>query len=145
MKNRRLAFFLLSVFSTVLVNTNVLACTCSDMDVKQRFKHTDVAFAGKVLSKKKDDKEGVEVVFQIEKVWKGKVMKMITIHTGPTEDLYDVFNMCAPLFRVGERYVVFAGGKKTLSNDVCQGFWKFSDAEKMIGQLGKGQVPKEKD
>lgn len=146
MRSKLLTTLLTGMFCVALVSTTALSCTCSDMNVKQRFSHANLAFAGKVLSKRKsDDQKGVVVMFQVEKVWKGSPTKTISIHTGPTEDLYKIFDLCATYFELEKRYVVFANGKTTFSNDVCQGVWKFPDAEKVIGQLGKGRVPKVND
>src|SRR5262245_6532016 len=142
---KKLGRYLFS-FLLWLAFTDIAAgCTCSDPSVKRQLSMAKNVFVGKVLSKKKSDavmRNGVEVTLQVERVWKGGVTKITKIHTGPTEDVYDFFDMCATPIKLGERYIVFAYGGKMLSTDVCAGTGGFPYAEKIIQQLGEGRVPK---
>jgi hypothetical protein len=89
-----------------------------------------------------EGQNGVEVTFKVERVWKGKTSEQILVHTGPTEDLYDTLDLCAPLFQVGQKYIVFGYGKTRLKTDTCAGTGGFPYAENIIKKLGPGKPAK---
>lgn len=120
------------------------ACTCGEMTVPEYRDSAKSVFLGKVISKKRSDvveKDGVEVVLEVQKVWKGRVQKRTIVFTGATQDLYPFLNLCATPFRVGEKYIVFAYGAEKLSTDVCSGTGDFPYAKGVMKQLGQGKAP----
>ncbi len=142
---KTIKFLLLALtISLVFLTSETFACTCGEMTVAEYRENASAVFLAKVVSKKKSDaleKDGVEVTLEVEKVWKGKILKRTLIYTGATEDLYPFLDLCATPFTVGEKYIVFAYGKNKLSTNVCAGTGDFPYAEKVIKQLGKGKPP----
>jgi hypothetical protein len=130
-----LAFLLWAAWPTA----NVFSCTCAEATVADYRKSARSIFLGTAVSKKRSSLEGesgVEITFKVEQVWKGKTWKQITVHTGPTEDLYDFLDLCAPHFQLGQKYIVFGYGKTRLKTDTCAGTGGFPYAETIITKLG---------
>jgi len=144
MKTITLVLLALTV-SLIFLTDEAFACTCGEMTVSEYRKSASAVFLGKVIRKEKSDgfeKDGVAVTLEVEKVWKGKILKKTLIYTGATEDLYPFLNLCATPFTVGEKYIVFAYGKNKLSTDVCAGTGDFPYAANVIKQLGQGKPPR---
>ena len=123
MKTIKLPFVTCTIILSFCV-IEAFACLCSEMTVADAL-----------------EKNGVEVTLEVEKVWKGKVLKKTLVYTGATEDLYPFLDLCATPFSVGEKYIVFTYGKNKFSTNVCAGTGDFPYAEKVIKQLGKGKPP----
>ena len=122
----------------------VAACTCGEATTAQYFQSATAVFIGVVGAKQKSNavaKDGVEVTFRVEGVWKGNVSKKALVYTGPTGDLYPFENMCAPQFRVGRRYIVFALGRDKLETDICTGTVDSRYGRNVTKQLGRARPP----
>lgn len=143
MKTIKLLLLVVTISLSFFVS-EAFACTCGEMTVAEYRESASAVFLAKVVSKKKSDaleKDGVEVTLEVEKVWKGKVLRKTLVYTGATEDLYPFLDLCATPFSVGEKYIVFTYGKNKFSTNVCAGTGDFPYAEKVIKQLGKGKSP----
>jgi len=120
------------------------ACTCGEATTAEYLKTASVVFMGTVTAKRKSnaaEKDGVEVAFKVERVWKGNVLKTALVYTGATADLYPFENLCAPQFRVGQHYIVFALGQDKLQTDICTGTVAARYARNVAKQLGRSQLP----
>lgn len=133
----------LIIFALALLNASTtLACSCSNpVPPREELKKRDVVFLGKVISRKKSS-DGVEVVFKVERVWKGKITEEASIFTGYTADLYDYENMCAPILKLGESYLIYAYGNDKLETDVCTRTRLLIHAAEDLRGLGRGKKPK---
>ena len=123
------------------------ACTCAELTVVQQRENASAVFSGTVVKKTRSDaveKNGVEVTFKVDRVWKGSIEEETVVYTGATADLYPFENLCAPPFKVGQKYVVFAFGQNDLTTDTCAGTLSFPEAKKLETQLGESTCPKSK-
>ena len=122
----------------------VAACTCGEATTAQYFQSATAVFIGVVTAKQKSNtlaKDGVEVTFAVERVWKGNVSKRALVYTGATADLYPFENLCAFQFRVGRRYIVFALGQDKLETDICTGTVDSRYGRTVAKQLGRMRLP----
>ena len=146
----RITLFLISAFaSLILFVAEASACTCGDTTVAASKNYATIVFSGRIMKKVKSnavEKDGVEVTFQVDRVWKGKVGPSVKIYSGPTSDLYDFMDLCSPEFELGDRYVVFARGEKLFSNIICSYTTKLEDGKDgnfVLDELGRGRRPTE--
>lgn len=125
--------------------TRTFACTCGDLMIAEQRNNATVVFIGTAIKKIRSDAvkaNGVQVIFKVRRVWKGDVSKEVAVYTGATGDLYAFEDLCAPLFKVGKAYVVFALGSGKLETDVCTGTVLARYATGTIRELGKSYRPK---
>ena len=123
-------------------SSNTQACTCGETTVSEQRVNASVVFLGTVTKKVRSntvERDGVQVTFKVTRVWKGDASREIVIYTGPTSDLYPFENLCAPPFKVGARYVVFAVREDKLETDVCAGTLLATQARTAIQTLGPGK------
>ncbi|HMS39864.1 MAG TPA: hypothetical protein PKE69_06535 [Pyrinomonadaceae bacterium] len=117
--------FKISVLFVLLFSANVFvfACSCVDPSQRERYRMSKVVFLGEVIEIK-DSNESSEdlkffsysVEFKVEKQWKGKKSKEITILAD-----YDEPRMCGDLnLKVGERFLMYSEkryGKLVVNQD----------------------------
>lgn len=99
------------------------ACTCDlplvNLTLKQQVmkaqKQSQAVFVGKVVQVVQNPEAyGVSVNFLVERVWKGKLSREVTILTGQGG------GDCGYRFEVGESYLVYASGSnESLSTNIC--------------------------
>jgi hypothetical protein len=121
------------------------ACSCDEATTAVYFKTASAVFIGTVTAKRKSnaaEKDGVEVTLKVERVWKGNVSNSALVYTGATSDLYPFENLCAPRFRIGQRYIVFALGQDKLETDICAGTLDFRHGQSVLKQLGRSRPPR---
>jgi hypothetical protein len=87
------------------------------------------------------ERHGVEITFKVTRLWKGEIGPQTVVYTGATSDLYDFENLCAPPFKIGQSYIVFALGADKLTTDICAGTLSVAEAKSTIRQLGKSHRP----
>jgi|ERR1041384_239697 hypothetical protein len=124
------------------------SCTCGDATVAQQRDNASAVFMGTPIRKMRSDqveKNGVQITFKVNRVWKGDVEKEVTVYTAATSDLYPFENLCAPSFKIGKDYVVFALGSDKFTTDVCTGTLLASEAKNTIRELGKSRSPNSKN
>lgn len=122
----------------------VVACTCGEATTAEYLQTATAVFIGTVTAKRKSDaaeKDGVEITFSVGRVWKGNITRTAFVYTGATGDLYPFENLCAPHFRVGQRYIVFALGQDRLHTDICAGTVPFRYGAAVVKQLGRSRSP----
>ena len=101
--------------------------------VKDALKRSTAVFSGEVL----ETKSGVNFLqarFRIERSWKGvEADEVLVITDGSAE---------SPHYRVGEKYLVFAGNREgKLFTGICSRTKKIEYAQGDLQQLGKGKGP----
>ena len=112
-------------------------CMVEPKSVKNALKKSAAVFAGEVFDIKKGSNFS-EVRFRVERSWKGVVLEEISVlEADNTAE--------SPHFRLGERYLVFAGIENgTLITGNCSRTKKIEYAEGDLQQLGEGKSPKAK-
>ncbi len=120
------------------------ACTCalplSNLTHKQQVKkaknESSAVFVGKVMKVVRNpDEFGVSVKFQVDKIWKGKLSRDVTIFTGRGG------GDCGYQFEVGGTYLVYATGvRERLSTSICLRTASWS-VDGDVKHLGKGRRP----
>jgi hypothetical protein len=105
---------LVALFATTLVALSTSATRqCVDFGgVAEVFDHADVVFLGTATAVERNSVDGVHVViakatFRVERIWKGPSRAEFTL------------GVSDPPFEVGQRYIVFAGGKPLSTSIEC--------------------------
>jgi hypothetical protein len=129
------------------LSANVFACTCGETTLSESKSAATAVFLGRIKNKIKSDaveESGVEVTFEVERVWKGQIQKKVRIYSGATADLYGFLDLCSPEFKVGDRYIVFAAGENLLANMMCSHTARIDTRNKNWASraLGRGKRPK---
>jgi hypothetical protein len=118
---------------------HVYACSCGpprpislDKQVEEAVNQDEAIFLGKVIRIGRKDSIFTEVVFQVDRVWKGNLFKTVSVDSG-----FTVFG-CKYPFKVGESYLVYAyGDKEYLGVDNCSRMEKLTDAKEDLKILGE--------
>lgn len=111
----------------------VHACSCRFSD--KRFEEATAVFYGKILEHTRDhEKQVVVIKVQVERVFKGSVKEVVTLNSG---------YVCSYNFRVGERYLVYAGSREDggLETGPCRILYEELAKEEMK-YLERGKKPK---
>ena len=126
----------LSCLSPGYEASSTMRCIIEPKSVKETVKKSTAVFLGEVL----ETKSGINFLqarFRVERSWKGvEADEVLVITDGSAE---------SPHYRVGEKYLVFAGirdGK--LFTGMCSRTKKLEYAQGDLEQLGEGQVLKKK-
>lgn len=115
------------------------ACVCNERGtVAEEFRAAQVVFLGRVIALEVrswvvagSTEEGTVATFAIERRWKGSPKRTIRIRTCGTQVMICT---CGIDFRLGERYVVFAGGSP-LETGECDATELAAGASKLIGDI----------
>ena len=133
---------------TILGNAKTAySCTCGELTVTQQRENATAVFLGTVIKKSRSNavqRDGVEVTFEVRRIWKGDLRRKTLVYTGASLDLYPFENLCAPRFEPGKQYLVFALGTDKLETDICAGTLASSYAKAVIAELGRGKSLKPK-
>ncbi len=150
--NMLIGRFFMAIFVSLFVfDIEAFACACAEVTLTESKKDATVVFSGKIIRKIKSEsveKSGVEVTFQVDRVWKGSVGPTIKIYSGATSDLYDFMDSCSPDFGLDDVYIIFAKGDKLLSNMICSHTTRVNvqvPPKVLLDQLGQGKRPRRKD
>lgn len=122
-----------------------LACTCGSssgnlsikQQVKEAQKQSRAVFVGKVMQVfQQPDASGVLVKFRVEKSWKGRLTREVTVATGQGG------GDCGYRFEVDDSYLVYAYGpnENSLGTNICQRTAALSEAGTDIKLLGKSKT-----
>ena len=117
------------------------ACTCAPVQsAAQELERATAVFSGKVVEIKRHKRPegifaGVEVVFRVEKTWKGVEGGTVRVFTSSHSAA------CGYGFRKGRTYLVYAYGdaKGGLSTGICSRTKRLKDAREDLGELGAGK------
>jgi hypothetical protein len=134
------SFLIASLFMLVGVRSG-LACTCAPpQSATQELKRATAVFSGKVLEAKRHKQSAdlfasVEVVFEVEKVWKGVDEKTVSIFTSSQS------SACGYRFKEGRTYLVYAHGiaEGRLATSICSRTRRLKDAREDLKELGTGK------
>ena len=139
---KSLMISLLSVAFLVLGAEAALACTCAPaQSAAAELERAAAVFSGKVVEIKRQKRsEGlfarVEVVFRVEKAWKGVERKTVSVWTSSQS------SACGYGFREGQTYLVYAyeSAPGSLSTGICSRTRRLKDARKDLKELGRGRA-----
>lgn len=138
-------FFLAT--SLLVLNTNAAnACSCLITTPEQSFKNANAVFAGKVINVVQPNgrgggapspsMNGVKVIFEVSKVWKGTPTQQLVITTP------DSSASCGYNFQKGQNYLVYASTQDNqLQTGLCSGTKTLSTAQADLSVLGSGKTP----
>ena len=132
MKSLIRAIFLLITVS--VCSQAAYACMC--IPPKNPYKVSKAVFFGELVEIVQPDLRSPRVVkFKVEKYWKGVKDESVSIMTTAVAP-------CGYNFRVGEKYLIYAGEEKgQLETSPCR-ILAEDVAEKDLKKLGKGKIPK---
>ena len=139
MKNFK--FFLIICVFTLFGADSSLACTCApSQSASQELKRATAVFSGKVVEIKRHKQPSnlfaaVEVIFEVQKIWKGVNEKTISIFTSSQS------SACGYGFKAGRTYLVYAQGNADggLATSICSRTRRLKDAREDLEELGSGK------
>ena len=121
-----------------LIANRAIACDCTPtQSVGDELASSAAVFAGRVVTiTAEKDHYGLQVKFNVTKVWKGVLKASVVVTTGVgTAD-------CGYLFREGEDYLVYCyGAEGFLGTGICNRTGKLADAAGDLTLLGPGRSP----
>lgn len=136
---------LLATSLLVLSANSANACTCAPTTPKQSFESSSAVFSGGVIdvvgqetgsNEPVSSNEPVKVIFEVSKVWKGKVEQQLVVTTPASEA------SCGYSFQEGEEYLVYAYAQEAeLQTNLCSGTKPLSEAQADLAVLGEGETP----
>lgn len=137
--------FLIAASLLVLNTTAANACSCVPTTPQQSLKNSREVFAGKVIDivdqsgtnpEASGSLGGFKVIFEVSKVWKGKVDKQQVVLTSGSSA------SCGYNFEKGKEYLVYANGQGTqLQTGLCSGTTLLTNAQRDLAVLGRGKTP----
>jgi hypothetical protein len=138
---KSLMFSLILVASLMFGANTSLACTCAPAkSAAQGLAGSTAVFSGKVVEIKRhkqaeDIFSRVEVVFRVEKVWKGLERGTVSVFTSSWS------TACGYGFKGGRTYLVYAhrNAEGKLSTSICSRTRRLKDARKDLDELGAGR------
>ena len=131
------SWILACILATIWIARPVAACTCSDLgSVAEEYRQSSAVFVGRIVSMEVSSKiikgervESMIATFVVERRWKGSSFRRLRVQTCGTQTMVCT---CGADFRLGQRYVVFAGGKP-LQTSSC-------NRNTILAQLPKGEA-----
>lgn len=134
--------FLIAASLLVLNSNPASACSCMPTTPQQSFKNSRAVFAGKVIDVVEQSETnpdtpeplaGFKVIFEVSKIWKGKVEKQQVVLTSGSSA------SCGYYFEKGKEYLVYTSGQESvMETGLCSGTKALSDARADLAVLGKG-------
>ena len=139
MKNSLLLIFACTFL--LFLEDNALACTCLPLkSVAQEVGIRSAVFSGKVIEIKRHDRtaelfERVEVIFEVDKSWKGVDKRIVSVFTSSGSA------SCGYGFKKGRTYLVYAGGslQRRLTTGICSRTKRLNKAREDLRVLGAGK------
>lgn len=127
----------------ILGQSSAQACSCptvgsTELELKWKLKELQAVFSGEVLEINKiPQSRDVSVKINVETVWKGLVLREVTINTPESS------GACGYPFEVGKSYLVFASldDKVNLTTGLCLRNKPVDEASEELKILGKGKKP----
>lgn len=132
--------------SLLLLNTNTAhACSCLPTTPQQTYKNSKAVFAGQVINivdlgnrnpQFSDSSGTLKIIFEVSKIWKGKLEKQQVILTS------DSSASCGYSFEKGKEYLVYASNQgNQLETGLCSGTKPLANARPDLAILGRGKTP----
>lgn len=139
---KTLIFSLLLVVFLVSGTDTILACTCAPArSAAQELERATAVFSGQVVEIRRhrqaeDIFAGVEVVFRVERVWKGVESRTVSVFTSSYPSA-----TCGYSFRKNRTYLVYAHGNAEgrLLTSICSRTRRLRDARADLEELGAGR------
>ena len=116
-----------------MAERSVSACDCARPgSPKEELQRADAVFVGEVISSKTEN--GYQIFeFKVERFWKGAITKAALVNSGS--------GYCRYRFNLGEKYIVYALGKASLSTSICTRTKSLNSASEDLKDLGEGKRP----
>jgi len=136
---KTLIFFLLLFVFLVFSADTTFACSCIPAkSIAQELEQSTAVFSGKVIEIKRHKEAKtifvtVEVIFSVEKAWKGMERKTVSVFTSSNSA------SCGYNFRKNRTYLVYAHGdtEGNLSTSICSRTKRVKDASKDLDELAR--------
>jgi hypothetical protein len=137
MKNTLLLIFVCAFL--LFLEDTAPACTClPPKGVTQELEFSSAVFSGKVIDIRRHDRpaelfEQLEVIFEVDKSWKGADKKIISVFTSSGSA------SCGYSFKKGRTYLVYTGGnlQGRLSTSICSRTKRLNKAREDLRVLGR--------
>ena len=136
----------LLICASVIAASSGLACTCmNSTDPEEARREVEVVFAGRAVDVRPvlreypngSKTEFLETTFEVSRVWKGDVMKRVTVTTVPKGA------QCGYRFRAEQSYIVYGtGAGDKFATHLCTATKPLEKAEKDVDVFGEGREPR---
>ncbi|KXY78828.1 cobalamin biosynthesis protein CbiN [Bacillus anthracis] len=139
---RMLPFVIICSFIFIIFPEKSYACDCINISAEEALQKNDVVFEGKVIEVGRKEEGGIEVLFEVKKIWKGTNFTQIIVYTDGGD--------CVFHFVEGGEYLVFSsqrGPEKQLHTHSCSGTKRLDEAEmerNTLSHIAKGVAPTKK-
>ncbi|PEM22469.1 cobalamin biosynthesis protein CbiN [Bacillus toyonensis] len=139
---RMLPVVIICSFILIIFPEKSHACDCINVTAEDAFQKNDVVFEGKVIEIGRKEGIGIEVLFEVKKIWKGTTSSQIIVYTNGGD--------CVFHFVEGGEYLVFSsqrGSEKQLHTHSCSGTKRLDEAgvdKAALSHIAKESVPTKK-
>jgi len=129
-------------FILIIFSEKSYACDCINVSAEEAFQKNDVVFEGKVIEVGRKEGVGIEVLFEVKKIWKGTNSSQIIVYTNGGD--------CVFHFVEGGEYLVYSsqrGLEKQLHTNSCSRTKRLDEAgadKVTLSQIAKESVPTKK-
>lgn len=126
-------------FILIIFSEKSYACDCINVSAEDAFQKNDVVFEGKVIEVGRKEGVGIEVLFEVKKIWKGTNSSQIIVYTNGGD--------CVFHFVEGGEYLVYSsqrGSEKQLHTNSCSRTKRLDEAgadKVALSQIAKESVP----
>ncbi|EPZ0456097.1 cobalamin biosynthesis protein CbiN [Bacillus sp. CD3-5] len=139
---RMLPVVIICSFILIIFSEKSYACDCINVSAEEAFQKNDVVFEGKVIEVGRKEGGGIEVLFEVKKIWKGTNSSQIIVYTNGGD--------CVFHFVKGGEYLVYSsqrGLEKQLHTNSCSRTKRLDEAgadKVTLSQIAKESVPTKK-
>ncbi|HFK1451316.1 MULTISPECIES: cobalamin biosynthesis protein CbiN [Bacillus cereus group] len=139
---RMLPVVIICSFILIIFSEKSYACDCINVSAEEAFQKNDVVFEGKVIEVGRKEGVGIEVLFEVKKIWKGTNSSQIIVYTNGGD--------CVFHFVEGGEYLVYSsqrGLEKQLHTNSCSRTKRLDEAgadKVTLSQIAKESVPTKK-
>ncbi|MFY0165771.1 cobalamin biosynthesis protein CbiN [Bacillus cereus group sp. MYBK226-2] len=136
---RMLPVVIICSFILIIFSEKSYACDCINVSAEDAFQKNDVVFEGKVIEVGRKEGVGIEVLFEVKKIWKGTNSSQIIVYTNGGD--------CVFHFVEGGEYLVYSsqrGSEKQLHTNSCSRTKRLDEAgadKVALSQIAKESVP----
>jgi hypothetical protein len=138
---KKTLLLLFACASLLFLEETASACSClPPKGVAQEVEMSSAVFSGKVIEIKRHDRTEdplgrVEVIFEVDKAWKGVDKRIVSVFTGSDSAA------CGYGFKRGRTYLVYTGGSPQgqFSTSICSRTKRLNKAREDLRALGAGK------
>lgn len=137
-----LSVIIICSFILIVFPDKSYACDCIKKSPEDAFQKNDVVFEGEVIEVGRKEGIGIEVLFEVKKIWKGTSSSQIIVYTNGGD--------CVFHFVEGGEYLVYSsqrGSEKQLHTHSCSRTKRLDEAgadKVALSQFTKESVPTKK-